>query len=357
MDLARYGRLCSALLMLALPLTACQAAPAAPAGAPQQGASGGRSVGIPIPDQTTGLTRSTMMIPAGWHGQAAVDRTSDGLGYGAANVMADLTSADRQSRIQVLAVPFHTLGVSREVAAGMPGNPLGQRNVALTRFTSTADLLTQRIVPALGIAGQVGDLQRPGGQRLAGLEQAKANDRAHGVMNPIKDEASVTIRNGGREVTVFASTVGADGGSPRESTSTQITLVSAPQGRSIQVLMSYFSLQQPPANQAWVRADAQYDQMRTRQINQQSQADSALSQQQTQQIVNTGQANVRAMQQQGAQRDEEFRRRQQAITDESQLTQGRLLNENKSFKWCSATGVVWTVNSAVSPGAGFVRCN
>ena len=296
-----------------------------------------------------------MLIPAGWHGRAYVDRSTDPMQYGAAVLTADFSSADGQERVQMLSAPFHTLGASQGVAAGMPGNPMNQLNVAMMRFTSTEDLLKQRILPALQIPGTVEHVQSAGNEQET--QRALENDRARGFNGPIRESAFAVIRNGNQSTIVFGYTTGSDRGTERENTTTMLTLVSAPSDRIESLPMKFFSLQQPAPSAAWQRADAQYNQMRTAQINQQSQAQSAAIQAQTQQIVNQGHANVRAMQQQGAARDAEFQRRQQAITDRSQNFQGYLLNENKSFKWCNGASVVYTVNSTVSPGAGYQRCN
>lgn len=322
---------------------------------PAIGLSQGRSTTIQVPDPTLGLTRSIMAIPAGWHGQAHVDRSSDKLGNGNAVVAATLASADGRYRIVQLPVKFWTYNASRALAAHIPGDPLTQQNVALGRFTSTTDLLTRSIVPALGLAGQLGAAEPPSPQDRQGIERMKAQMRSRGLPSPILDLGTVTIRSGEKETTVFAMTNGANAGSPRESTWTEITLVTAPAGQSHGLLQAFANLPKGEATSQWLQADAgYYRQGQAQQADEQRAINNRITSD-TQRIVGMGRANVDAIQRQGEARHSARLEQQQRNSDSGALFRGYLSNSDTSFKWCGPS-IVYTVNSATSPGQGYRRC-
>jgi hypothetical protein len=324
------------------------------AAAPQ---ASGRALGtrsIPVSDPTLGMVQKDFPVLPGWQGTAQIDRTSDPLAYANGTLATDMRSPDGRSSIRMLAVPFHTFNVSRQLAQAMPGNPANQRNAALTRFTSTADLLTRYILPALGQKGEPV-------HRDEAPEQMKERQREelakHGVPMPIWDVASVIYRSEGRETMIFAATTGGGAGTSRENTTTQLTVVVAPEGKTQELMTAQFALPQTQPGAAWLQADARY----LADWREQLAADTAAATREFQRgnaaIVAQGQANLRTMQARGAERDRAFVQHQQQTSDSGANFRGYLSGTGATFKWCGSGRVLYTTNDTRSPSAGYQRCD
>ena len=205
--------------------------------------------GIVVEDPAVKIRFVEMALLPGWHGQAAVDRTSDPMGHGWGTEAGELTSGDGQARIVLAAAKFWTVGTKAKVPQCLVGNCAG------VPFTSTADLLTHRIVPALGIRGKMGPVEGATAEMTAKqIEQATAS----GVTGAIANWAVVTVVDGARETTVLAVTNGFGAGTDGEMTWTEITVAEAPVGQAEGILQKFVGLGKAQPGKEWVSANAAY---------------------------------------------------------------------------------------------------
>jgi hypothetical protein len=308
---------------------------------------------IPIPDPTLGITQGSLPLLPGWHGTAHIDRTSDPLSYAIGTLSADLRSPDGSTTILLLAVPFHTYNVRPGSAAFLPGDPVHQRNAAIAPYHSTTELLTRYILPALHLQGKT-----EYGEPLP--EDVKARLRAQtagGVPGYIIDAAFVTVHNGGREILVRAVTQGGGAGTERETTSSTITVVSAPQGKARATLDAQDMLKATQPSAAWQQANERYLAAWRQELDAEYSRLNAQIRASSNAILAQGQSNIRSMQDRGAQRDREFAQHEQLTSDLNANFRGYLSGSSTTFKWCNGSAATFTVDDARAPGPGFQRCD
>ncbi len=172
---------------------------------------------MPLADPALGLVEGQLPILPGWTGTATIDRVSDPVGGGSAQWAVDLQSPDRSRGIRILPVSFHTFAPALQ-QSGPPAPP--QSNAYLV-FHSTAELLTQHILPRLGLGGEPSAPFAIDREKIAA---AMAKLPANGAPNPFHDSAAVVVRNAvpGQEILVEAVTVGFARGLPNEMSTTQV---------------------------------------------------------------------------------------------------------------------------------------
>jgi len=333
---------CTTLGLLFLGIGAC------PNGAAAQ-ASRGNS--IPVPDPTLGISSGILPLQPGWRGEAHIDRTTDPLAYAQGTLTADLRSPDGTAAIRYLAVPFHTMNLPLRLAEAMPGNPAHRRNVALIRFTSTADLLERYIVPALQIKGQPF-------ARQSMPEDAKARARqVQNVPGPIYDQAVIAFHTPTGDIAVLGVTRGADAGASTENTTTQILICTAASGKSGAILDAQLALSSFQSTAAWQQADQRYLADWRRMIKEESDRSTKEFERENSKILAMGHENIREMQERGAARDRAFVEHEQQVSDISANFRGYLSGTSTTFKWCGAGAPLYTVDDARSPAAGYRRCD
>ncbi len=333
-----------------LVLTGCLAIPFVKAAAAQ----GTRSKNsVPVQDPTLGLVQGDLPISPGWRGEAHIDRTSDPLAYAMGTLTADLRSPDGTATIQMLPVQFHTYNVSPQLGSMMPGNPARQRNAALVRFSSTADLLKLHILPALGLNGH------PEMAISSTSEEAKARMRSQAqVPGPIYDSALAIMRGPkGGELIVFAVTTGSQVGTPRENTSTTILVCTAPDGKAMPTFIAQEALPPVQRSGAWVQADEQYLAEWRRARQEESARSTREFQRGNEAILAQGHANIAAMQARGEERDRAFIEHEQRTSDLGANFRGYLSGTGATFKWCGAGGPTYTVDDVRPPAPGLHRCD
>ncbi|WP_139285102.1 hypothetical protein [Terriglobus roseus] len=305
-----------------------------------------------MPDPALGIAQGTLPILPGWRGEAHIDRTSDPLSYAIGTLTADLRSPDGSSSIQMLAVPFHTLNVSPQLASAMPGDPARQRNAALLRFTSTADLLKQHILPALGLDGRTAhyeSMEEEARRRMREQSQTPGN---------IFDRAFALLQANGKEVAVYAQTMGGGAGTPREVTSTTILVCTAPIGKAMSVLQAQENLSTMPPSGAWQQANERYLGEWRQALQEKAARSTREFERDNAAIISMGHANIVEMQARGAARDRAFVEHEQQISDHGAMFRGYLSGTSTTFKWCGTGGATtYTVDETRAPAAGFRRCD
>ena len=319
---------------------------------------------MPLADPALGMVEGQLPILPGWTGTAVIDRVSDPVGGGTAQWSVDLQSPDRSRGIRILPVAFHTFSpLMQQYGATAP-----PQASAYLVFRSTAELLTQQILPRLEIAG---DPSAPFPIDREKLAAALAKQSSNGLPNPFFDTAAVIVRNAlpGQEILVEAVTVGFARGMPNEMSSTQIQLFRAPigQARALHDEIARLPELQPDPN--WLRADRQLADRKLAEIAQQGQRARA---QMDQQLANThatiqansnaqfdaGQQRAAAQRAQYDQQNAAWARRQQSNSDSNALFIGHIGDHSVTYKWCNgSTGAVrFVTDNLQSPGSGYQRC-
>lgn len=213
---------------------------------------------------------------------------------------ADLRSPDGLAMIQMLAVPFHTLNVSPQLASAMPGNPARQRNATLVHFSSTADLLKQHILPALGLDGRTAHYESI-------EEEARRRMREQSqTPGAIFDRAFALLQANGKEVAVCAQTMGGGAGTPREVTSTTILVCTAPICKAMPVLQAQENVATLPPSRAWQQANERYLYEWREALQEETARSTREFERHNALIISMGHANAKEMQDRGAARDRAF---------------------------------------------------
>ncbi len=303
-----------------------------------------------VQDPALGVVQGELAVLPGWHGEAHIDRTTDPLSYAIGTLTADLRSPDGSASIQMLAVPFHTLNVSQQLASAMPGNPARRRNAALVHFTSTAGLLRQHILPALGLDGRTAEYQSmPEEARTRMREQS-------GTPGPIFDRAVALLKANGKEVAVYAQTMGGGSGTPREVTSTTILVCTAPVGNAMSLLQAQEGLPPVQPSAGWQQANLRYLAEWRQALQEETARSTREFERGNQAIIAMGHANIVEMQTRGAARDRAFVEHEQQVSAQGANLRGYLSGTSPTFKWCSAGDSTYTIDDTRAPGPGYRRC-
>jgi hypothetical protein len=250
---------------------AAATAPADPQVSSKNSAKSGSLQHISLNDPMFNMSSGTLAFFAGWTGTAAIDR-SDPYGPQDADIVFRLTSPDGNSLIQQLNQPLHT---------GLFRIPVQGGHFALTRFTSTADLLTRYVLPSLKLGGQASPPQPFAPAFLANIRR---QGEASGVPGVIGDTAGILVSGAdpGKEYFVWGITRGTLQGTQAENTTTYIGVVEAPIGQARSLAESFKAIPLDPPNQQWAALDQQHRQ----QIAANSQASANASNQAVQQSIN-----------------------------------------------------------------------
>ena len=310
-------------------------------------AQGGQLQYVTVTDAFIGVPEGKMPFFAGWRGAIFADH-SDQLSDFEGLLSLSMTSPDGSETIRQFGRPLHTAHPLQTVMAH--DNP----GTVLTRFSSTAEILTRYILPKMQLGGEVSAAEPFAQDTVAKL---RSGATAPGFF---ADGAAVLIRNvaGGREIFLWGVTAGREGGTTHETSRTFIQLVVAPAGKARALAAAYRALPPIEYNPEWTQRGSQFRQ----QVAQMSLSDRQnYNIKQGEMNRQNNESNEMARENQwerfnGAALQTE--RSHQAAIDAANLQKTQRAGLHSRFAWCNAaTGdVQWSQDSLGSPGAGYERC-
>jgi hypothetical protein len=342
----------SALFLAILITAGCKSSAAptpSPAPDPQASTTSGRPSlqNLPVPDPAFNMNSGTLPFFAGWTGTAAIDRT-DPFCSQCPDIVLRMTSPDGKSLIQQLNHPFHTVL--------LPPMARADGHIAVMRFTSTADLLTRFILPALNLGGRP---STPQPFAPAFLDTMRQQAAASGIPGTISDTAGVLVSgiDPGEEYFVYGITRGTLQGTQGENSKTNVSIVEAPIGHAQALAEALKALPPIQSDVQWASRQQQLLQEQAAGYQHQQQVGNAAVQQS---IANLNASTARTAADSNATRAA-VDQHGQAARSAARYNSGVQTGNGSSAQWCnSATNQQRTMYNTLNPpdnSGNWVHCD
>jgi hypothetical protein len=316
---------------------------------------------LTVNDPVYGVEMGKLAFFAGWQGTVGVTR-NDAACPDCNSVSLNMTSPEGRSQIQTYGEGLHT-GLNQ--LAGQKGH------FARTRFTSTGELITQYILPALHLDGQP-SAPRPSlvNQAAAALEEMK---RGPIFGTQFTQGAAVRVSGGssGKDYVIEALTLGGSLGAPTEFTVTHFTVIQAPAEQADALATAWEALPPISIHPEWRRLNDEHTMATLKRMQAQQQQQNAQVQQwmrdynARQAAFNSSQLSSNAAARQAQQRradqsQQDAQQAQRNITDTGNQVIDSRNGNSRYYTFCnSQTGqVVYQYNTTVPPDTSghWLRC-